>query len=572
MSLALGVGEVDELHSDDPRRIGPYWLEKRLGAGGMGCVYLGRSVGGHHVAIKAIREELADDPSFRTRFAREVAAARKVNGIFTAPVVDADLDGPVPWLATAYIPGPSLADAVAHGGPMSATSILALAAGLAEGLQAIHSAGIVHRDLKPSNVILAEDGPRLIDFGISQSAGMSTLTSTGMVLGSPGFMSPEQAAGHEVGPPSDIFSLGAVLAFAATGHGPFGEGTTIELLFRVVNKDPDTHDLPAEIRPLIEHCLVKDPLRRPTASQLLVELGSPLPTATRPAEFAAPLPPRLAPAPARAEPAAATLKEAVPGQHQDGYQTWEPTATVTPWRPAYAEQGGTAAAKDDRPHRWPWLIGFFTVLVIAAAAVFVAWRAGYLGSGTPTASRGSPPASVSSQPASPAGTARPRGAETMTALASYLTQSATVRPTVQPAIDRVRSCADSPSAGQAAMQQAISARQHIVTELQGLSPGDLPNGAQLISTLTDAMQNSANADQYYQNWMADFVAAGSPCGSDPSQNPNFAAGQEASVKATADKNAFLRVWNPMAPRYGQRTYSPTEFLCEGSRGHCRPWR
>lgn len=147
----------------------------------------------------------------------------------------------------------------------------------------------------------------------------------------------------------------------------------------------------------------------------------------------------------------------------------------------------------------------------------------------------------------------------MTALASYLTQSAAVRPTVQPAIDGVRSCAETPSTGQATMQQAISTRQHIVTELQSLSPADVPNGAQLISTLTSAMQNSVNADRYYQNWMADFAAAGSPCGSDPSQNPNFAAGQQASTTATADKNAFLRIWNPLAPRYGQRTYSATGF-------------
>ena len=525
----------------------------------MGCVYLGRSIGGHHVAIKVIREELADDPSFRTRFVREVAAARKVNGIFTAPVVDADLDGRVPWLATTYIPGPSLADAVAHGGPLPATSILALAAGLAEGLQAIHSAGIVHRDLKPSNVILAEDGPRLIDFGISQSAGMSTLTRTGMVLGSPGFMSPEQAAGHEIGPPSDIFSLGAVLAFAATGHGPFGEGTTVELLFRVVNNNPDMHDLPAEIRPLIERCLVKDPLRRPTASQLLAELGAPLPTAVQPAQLTVRLPLGPVAARARAEPAAATRKEAVSGRHQDGYQAWEPTATVTPWRPAYAGQDGTTTARRRRPPRWPWFIGFATVVVVvAAAAVLVAWRAGYLG-GTPTVSRGSPPASPSSQPSGPAATARPPGAVAMTALASYLTQSAAVRPTVQPAIDGVRSCAETPSTGQATMQQAISTRQHIVTELQSLSPADVPNGAQLISTLTSAMQNSVNADRYYQNWMADFAAAGSPCGSDPSQNPNFAAGQQASTTATADKNAFLRIWNPLAPRYGQRTYSATGF-------------
>jgi serine/threonine protein kinase len=180
----------------------------------MGRVYLGRSPGGRQVAIKVIRAELAEDAEFRARFAREVSAARKVSGMYTAPVVDADLDAPVPWLATSYVAGPSLADGVAGRGPLPPASVLRLAAGLAEGLNAIHSAGVVHRDLKPSNVLLAEDGPLLIDFGICRSVETRVLTRTGMVVGSPGFMSPEQAEGHEVGPPSDIFNLGAVLAFA----------------------------------------------------------------------------------------------------------------------------------------------------------------------------------------------------------------------------------------------------------------------------------------------------------------------------------------------------------------------
>ena len=271
---------LDELQPGDPRRIGPYWLEGRLGAGGMGRVYLGRSPGGRHVAVKAIRAELAESADFRTRFAREVSAARRVSGIFTAPVVDADLDGPVPWLATSYVSGPSLASAVATGGPMSADAVLALAAGLAEGLSAIHAAGVVHRDLKPSNVIVADDGPRVLDFGISLSAEASALTQTGMVVGSPGFMSPEQADGHDVGPPSDIFSLGAVLAFAATGQGPFGTGSTAALVYRVVHSEPDTGALPDEIRPLIERCLAKDPQHRPTAGQILAEVGAGRPSAS----------------------------------------------------------------------------------------------------------------------------------------------------------------------------------------------------------------------------------------------------------------------------------------------------
>ena len=254
--------------------MGPYRLLGRLGSGGMGRVFLGQSPGGRYVAVKVIRPELAEQADFRVRFAREVAAARQVSGLFTAPVVDADLDAPVPWLATAYVAGPSLDDAVARYGPPPAASVLALAAGLAEGLQAIHAAGIVHRDLKPSNVLLAEDGPRVIDFGISLAAEQFALTSTGLVVGSPEFMSPEQAQGHPVGPPSDVFSLGAVLVFAATGGGPFGSGPTAALLYRVVHAPPATEALPDGLRPLVERCLAKDPQQRPSTAQLLFELNA----------------------------------------------------------------------------------------------------------------------------------------------------------------------------------------------------------------------------------------------------------------------------------------------------------
>jgi serine/threonine protein kinase len=250
----------------------------RLGQGGMGQVFLGVSPGGRPVAVKAIRPELASDPQFRIRFAREVAAARTVSGMFTAMVVGADVDGPIAWLATAYVPGPSLAEAVNEHGPLPEASLLALAAGLAEALAAIHAAGVTHRDLKPSNVLLAEDGPRVIDFGISRAAESTTLTQTGLTIGSPGFMSPEQAIGTEVGPPSDIFSLGTVLAFAATGKGPFGGGTTASLLYRVVHETPDLDGVPAAVRPLIERCLVKDPAQRPTAVALLDAVGALQPT------------------------------------------------------------------------------------------------------------------------------------------------------------------------------------------------------------------------------------------------------------------------------------------------------
>jgi serine/threonine protein kinase len=266
---------MHELQPGDPQLIGPYRLRGRLGTGGMGRVYLGQSPGGGPVAVKVIRADLAQDPEFLARFRREVAVARKVSGLFTAPVIDADLDGPVPWLATAFVSGPSLAEAVSEHGPLPTGSVLALAKGLAEGLSAIHAAGVVHRDLKPANVLLAADGPRVIDFGISRAVEASALTHTGLVVGSPGFMSPEQAEGREVGPPSDIFSLGAVLAFAATGQGPFGTGSTPALVYRVVYSLPNLDRLPAEVRPLVERCLAKDPAQRPTASALLAGTAHP---------------------------------------------------------------------------------------------------------------------------------------------------------------------------------------------------------------------------------------------------------------------------------------------------------
>ena len=240
----------------------------------MGRVFLGVSPGGRPVAVKAIRTELAANPEFRARFGREVAAARRVSGVFTAQVVDADVDGPVAWMATAYVPGPSLAEAVDTHGPLPEASLLALAAGLAESLNAIHAVGVVHRDLKPSNVLLAEDGPRVIDFGISRATESTMLTQAGLVVGSPGFMSPEQARGQrEVGAPTDVFSLGAVLAYAATGDNPFGAGSTPALLYRVVNEAPDLTAVPARLSPLIERCLAKDPADRPAPLEILELLG-----------------------------------------------------------------------------------------------------------------------------------------------------------------------------------------------------------------------------------------------------------------------------------------------------------
>ncbi|MFE5295522.1 PQQ-binding-like beta-propeller repeat protein [Streptomyces sp. NPDC056632] len=270
---------LEPLQPSDPPGIGPYALLGRLGAGGMGSVYLGRSPGGRTVAVKLVRPELAADPGFRARFRAEVTAARAASGAFTAPVVDADPDGPVPWMATAYVPGVSLGRAVALDGPLPEPALRALAAGVAESLESIHAAGLTHRDLKPGNVLLALDGPHVIDFGIARATDGTALTATGMILGTPAYMSPEQVYGHRLTPASDVFSLGATLVFAACGRGPFdgpaaaavadGRLQAQDLLRRVAHEEPELSAVPEGLRLLVAACLAKAPGDRPTPRQVV---------------------------------------------------------------------------------------------------------------------------------------------------------------------------------------------------------------------------------------------------------------------------------------------------------------
>ncbi|MFE3872837.1 serine/threonine-protein kinase [Kitasatospora sp. NPDC059146] len=262
------------LGSDDPRQVGAYRLLRRLGSGGMGRVYLGRTAGGRTVAVKVVRAELADDAEFRARFRQEVAAARRVGGAWTAPVLDADTEGEQPWVATGYVAGPVLADAVRAHGPLPEAAVRALGVGLAGALAHVHGLGLVHRDVKPSNVLLTLDGPRLIDFGIARALdATSGFTRSGYVVGSPGFMSPEQANGQPAGPAGDVFSLGAVLAFAATGVHPFGADVSAAvLLYRVLHEEPDVTGLPEALRAVVLDCLAKDPAARPTPRQLAARL------------------------------------------------------------------------------------------------------------------------------------------------------------------------------------------------------------------------------------------------------------------------------------------------------------
>ncbi|MDT0318597.1 bifunctional serine/threonine-protein kinase/ABC transporter substrate-binding protein [Streptomyces millisiae] len=268
------MAELAGLADGDPRRVGRYRVLARLGAGGMGRVFLARSPGGRPVAVKVVRSELAEDAEFRRRFAREVAAARRVNSFFTAGVVDADPGGAPPWLATAYVAGLSLNEAISAHGPWPEPSVRALGAGLAEALEAIHATGLVHRDLKPSNVLLARDGPRVIDFGISLAMGATALTMPGAVVGTPGFIAPEQLRNGEAGPASDVFSLGAVLVYTASGTGPFGEGTAEEVNFRAAFEPPRLRDVPPGLRGLAGRCLEKEPRLRPSVAELLTALAS----------------------------------------------------------------------------------------------------------------------------------------------------------------------------------------------------------------------------------------------------------------------------------------------------------
>ncbi|SDD60169.1 serine/threonine-protein kinase [Streptomyces prasinopilosus] len=266
-----GAGAEAEL----PEYAGHYRLESLLGSGGMGMVHLARSTSGLKLAVKVVHAEFARDREFRGRFRQEVAAARRVSGAFTAPVVDADPEAERPWMATLFIPGPTLAEQVKRNGPMTPAQLRRLMAGLAEALRDIHRVGVVHRDLKPSNVLLAEDGPKVIDFGISRPSDSELRTETGKLIGTPPFMAPEQfRRPREVGPAADVFALGSVVVHAATGRGPFDSDSPYVVAYQVVHDEPDLTGIPQELAPLVLRCLAKEPEDRPTPDELMRELRS----------------------------------------------------------------------------------------------------------------------------------------------------------------------------------------------------------------------------------------------------------------------------------------------------------
>jgi serine/threonine protein kinase len=364
----LGVGRVDGLQPGDPRQIGPFRLTGRLGEGGMGRVFLGTSPGGRKVAIKIVHPHYANDPGFRQRFAREVATARQVGGFHTAAVVDADPDADPPWMATAYIAGPSLADAVAERGPFEEAAVRELGASLAEGLIAIHDCGLIHRDLKPGNVILGDDGPRIIDFGIAKGADATTLTGSNTVIGTLRYMSPEQLHGHELTPQSDVFALGTILAFAATGHDPFQAATIPAVITRILHEPPDLDPLTGDLRAIIADCLAKDPGARPSPRDVLARFSRPARHDPTLAAAPAPAPvPRTAPPPG--QPAHSTAPQPPQDSTIDVGVMSRPPASPPAAKPPAARPPAAPALRTPG-HRTPGHRG--RTALIAAGAVALA--------------------------------------------------------------------------------------------------------------------------------------------------------------------------------------------------------
>lgn len=395
---------MEALQAGDPGKVGHYRLIGRLGEGGMGRVYLGLSPGGRQVAVKLIHPGQAGR-QFRERFAREVEAARRVGGFHTALVVDADPAGDPPWMVTAYIQGPSLSEAVLERGPFGLAQARALGAGLAEGLAAIHACGLVHRDLKPSNVILAEDGPRIIDFGIARAAEASRMTTAGLVVGTYSYMSPEQVAGEVAGPASDVFSLGCTLAFAVTGRAPFGDESIVSVVRRISSEPPDLAEVPEEygFRQLLSECLAKDPDDRPRLPDLLDRL-----TAAGTGADPAPSGAAEAPPPGPGYAPTSTMRGGGHLATDQGAGTWRSGEQLTGrdmpeiWpaaAPVAAPATATAAAR-----RWPY--GKALAAAGVALVALLGTGLGILLSGAspkPHHLAGAQPASSSSRPASSGG-------------------------------------------------------------------------------------------------------------------------------------------------------------------------
>ncbi|WP_327316147.1 serine/threonine-protein kinase [Streptomyces sp. NBC_01235] len=360
------VSSVDALKDRDPARIGAYTLLARLGAGGMGQVYLGRSPGGRLVALKVIRDEIVDHPEALARFRREVETVRAVRSAYTANLIDASLDAAPYWLATEYVPGPTLSSAVSQRGPLPVETCRGLLAALAEGLAAVHAYGVTHRDLKPQNVILAAQGPQLIDFGIARTTAQTALTEAGFAPGTPGFTAPEVLLRNEVGPAADVFALGATLAYAATGRPPFGHGEPAGVSYRAVHEPIDLVGVDAGLAALVEACVAKDPAARPGLGEVIAWCG------VRTALVEDPFYGGLA-ALGEAVPATPTAVPAMPvtppANTPGGVHDLPTVAPQAPHGYGYTPTQVTQPTPATRPHRKSWLIAGAAGVVVAVGAV-----------------------------------------------------------------------------------------------------------------------------------------------------------------------------------------------------------
>ncbi|MEU0398084.1 PQQ-binding-like beta-propeller repeat protein [Streptomyces sp. NPDC006208] len=340
--------------AEHPEYAGEYRLEAVLGTGGMGIVHLATSASGLRLAVKVIHAEHASDAEFRARFRQEVAAARRVSGAFTAPVVDADPEAERPWMATLFIDGPTLAERVKRNGPLGTQELRRAGAGLAEALRDIHRAGVVHRDLKPSNVLLAPDGPKVIDFGISRPSDSDLRTETGKLIGTPPFMAPEQfQRPREVGPAADVFALGAVLVHAATGRGPFGSDSPYIVAYQVVHNEPDLAGVPADLEPLLRRCLAKDPADRPTPDEVMVALRASSPSTSYDTQAYIPVPRMPDP---RESVAGAEPADPAPGRSEP---------------PEVREQAKPAESGKPRRRRLRWAAAGAVLAVLVTAGIVV---------------------------------------------------------------------------------------------------------------------------------------------------------------------------------------------------------
>jgi serine/threonine protein kinase len=370
----------------DPAGVGPYRLEAVLGSGGMGRVYLGRTPAGSAVAVKVVHREYAGDVSFRKRFEQEVAAARRVQGLDTVPVVDADLQTDEPWLATAYVPGPSLQYAVTDGEPLPVEAALGLVARVAEALQSIHAADVIHRDLKPSNIILTGDGPKVIDFGIARAADVTSVTGTGMRTGTPAYMAPEYIRGQSVTEAGDVFALGVVAHFAATGRLAFGGGSHHSVTYRIMEQAPDLDGCPEPVRAVAAACLEKDPEQRPTTAEIIQQCrqgsaagiadAGTLTALSSPPESE---PPTLAPPETPGPPDADTRTAASPPTSEPGghHPPTAPGSPANPPDPGTLPNPQSAAARTESVSRRPGRTGRIGAVVLVLSAIL----AGVLGPG-----------------------------------------------------------------------------------------------------------------------------------------------------------------------------------------------